>query len=70
MKVHQFGRGLVADAFAASADMDLGAELKEAGSHRLAEPGAAAGDQDSPVCEKFVAEHDRILPLIVASLTG
>jgi len=36
MEIHQFGRGLVADALAAAADMNLGAELEEARRHRLA----------------------------------
>ena len=30
MEVHQLGRGFVADAFAAAADMNLGAKLEEA----------------------------------------
>jgi hypothetical protein len=64
----QFGCGLVANALAASADMDLGAELKEAGGHRFAEPGAAARDQDSAVCEKFFAEHDGVSVASVLSL--
>ena len=62
MKVHQFGRGLVADDLAASADMDLGAELKEARRHRLAESGAAAGHQDAPASQKIFSEHGRFPP--------
>ena len=53
MKVHQLGRGLVADDLAASADMDLGTQLKETRRHRLAEPGAAAGHQDASASQKI-----------------
>src|SRR5260221_13693790 len=48
MEVHQLGRGFVADAFAAAADMNLGAKLQEACRHRLAETGAAARATKSP----------------------
>ena len=37
--------------------MDLGAEFEEARRHRLAEPGAAAGDEDAPAGEKLFVEH-------------
>jgi len=57
MEVHQFGRGLVANAFAATANVDLGAELEEARSHRLAEAGAAAGHKDAPAGKKLLIEH-------------
>ena len=53
MQVHQLGRGFVANALAAAADMDLGAELEEARGHRFAEPGAAAGDEDAPAGKKL-----------------
>ncbi len=59
IQVHQFGRGFVADALAAAADMDLGAELKEARGHRLAEPCAASGDKNAPAGEKLFTEHGR-----------
>ena len=64
IRVHQFGRGVVADALAAAADMDLGAELQESRGHRFAEPGAAAGDEDAPAGEKLIIEHV-VLPEIV-----
>ena len=57
IEVHQFGRGFVADALAAAADMHLGAELEEARGHRFAEPGAAAGDENAPPREKLFVEH-------------
>jgi enoyl-CoA hydratase/carnithine racemase len=57
MQVHQLGRGFVANALAAAADMDLGAQFQEAGSHRLAEPGTTPGDQDAPTGEKLILEH-------------
>ncbi len=47
MRLHQFRGGLVADQLAAAADVHLGAELEEARGHRLAEAGAAAGDEDA-----------------------
>ncbi len=62
MQVHQFGRGFIANALAAAADMDLGAELKEARGHRFAEPGAAAGDKNAPAGEKLLVEHGRFPP--------
>ena len=37
--------------------MDFGAELKEAPGHRFAEPGAAAGDKDTPAGEELLSEH-------------
>jgi hypothetical protein len=37
--------------------VDFGAELKEARGHRLAEPGAAAGDKNAPAGEKLLVEH-------------
>ncbi len=57
MQIHQFGRGFVADALAAAADVDLGAELKEARGHRLAEAGAAASDKNAPARKKLFVEH-------------
>ena len=48
MEVHQFGRGFVADGFAAAADVDLGAEFEEARRLDFAESGAAAGDENAP----------------------
>jgi hypothetical protein len=57
MQIHQLGRGLVADALAAAADVNVGAEFKEPRGHRFAEPGAAAGDKDTPAREKLLVEH-------------
>src|SRR6202022_5059201 len=53
IEVHQFGGGFVANALAAAADVDLGAELEETRGHGLAEPGAAAGDKNAPAREKL-----------------
>ena len=55
--IHQFSCGLVADDFASAADMNLGAQLKEAGRHGLAEAGAASGDENAPPGEKLIVEH-------------
>ena len=57
MQVHQFGRGLVADALAAAADMDLGAEFEESRGHGFAEAGAASGHENAPPGEKLIVEH-------------
>ncbi len=57
MRIHQFGRGLVADALAAAADVDFGAELKKARGHGFAETGAAAGDKDASSLKEVVREH-------------
>ena len=38
------------------------AEFEEARRHRLAEPGAAAGDENAPIGEKIVAEHGDFHP--------
>ena len=57
MQVHQFGCGLVTDAFAAAADMDFGAQFQKARRHRFAEPGAASGDENAPPGEKLIVEH-------------
>ena len=62
MQVHQFGRGFVADALAAAADMDLGAEAEKARGHRFAESGAAAGHQNASAGEKLFVEHGRFPP--------
>src|SRR5271155_4935497 len=48
----EFGCGLLENLFAASADVDRGAELEEAVGHGLAESGAAACDQDALVAEE------------------
>ena len=57
MEVHQFGRGFVADALAAAADMDFGAELEETRGHGFAEPASAAGDKDASSGKEFFSEH-------------
>ena len=57
VQIHQFGCGLVADALAAAADMDLGAELEKARGHGLAEAGAASGHENAPPGEKLIVEH-------------
>lgn len=55
--LHQFGGRVVADALAAAADVDFGAELKKTGGHGFAEAGAAAGDENAPAGEKTVRVH-------------
>ena len=57
VQIHQFGGGLIAHAFAAAADMDLGAELKESRGHGFAEAGSASGHQNAPPGEKLIVEH-------------
>ena len=57
VEVHQFSCGLVADDFAAAADMDLGAELQEFRRHGFAETGAATGHENAPPHEKLIVEH-------------
>src|SRR6516162_2879984 len=57
MRLHQFRGGLLADALAPAADGDLGPEAEEPLGHRLAEPCAAAGDEDLLACEEAVDEH-------------
>ncbi len=52
------GGRLVADALAAPADGDVGAELEEALGHRLAEAGAAAGDQHALAFHQIGLVHD------------
>ncbi len=61
MRLHELRGGLIADALAPAADRDLGAKLKELLGHRLAEPGAAAGNEDFFALEKAVDEHQRFL---------
>jgi hypothetical protein len=57
MKVHQLGRGLVANTFAAATDVDLGAELEEARGHRLAKACAASGYEDTSSGKKLILKH-------------
>ena len=57
VQVHQFGCGLVADDFAAAADMDLGAKLEESRRHGFAEAGAASGHENASPGEKLIVEH-------------
>jgi hypothetical protein len=57
MKVHQLGGGFVANGFAASADVDLGAELQKAPGHRLAETGATTRYKNASPGEKLIVEH-------------
>jgi hypothetical protein len=57
MKVHQFGRGLVAHDFSAAADVDLGSQLEKPRSHGFAEAGAASGHENAPPDEKLIVEH-------------
>ena len=45
IQVHQFGRGLIANALSAAADMHFGAEAEKARGHRLTKAGSTAGDQ-------------------------
>jgi hypothetical protein len=53
----EFGGRGVAHRLAPSADKDIGAERQEFFHHALAEPGAAAGHQDTPAAKKSVLEH-------------
>ncbi len=53
----EFGGGLLEDIFAATADVESGAEFEEAMSHGFAEACAAASDEDALVAEKIVVEH-------------
>ena len=57
MQVHQLGRGFVADALAAAADMDLGAEFEKTRRHGFAEAGAATGHENAPSGQKLIVEH-------------
>jgi hypothetical protein len=57
VQVHQLGCGFVADALAAAADMDFGAQLKEARSHRFAEAGATSRHENPSPGEKLIVEH-------------
>ena len=57
VQIHQLGCGLVADDFAAAADMNLGAQFKKARGHGFAEAGSAAGDENAPPREKLIVEH-------------
>ena len=47
MRLHELLGGRVADLLAPPADGDFGSERQEALGHRLAEPGAAAGDKNA-----------------------
>jgi hypothetical protein len=40
----------------------FGAELQEARRHRLAEAGAATGDEDATAGEKLICEHEENRP--------
>ncbi len=62
MRLHELRGGRVADALAPAADGDLGAEAEEPLGHRLAEPRAAAGDEDFLARKKAVDEHQGFLP--------
>ena len=55
--VGEFCGSFLENFFAASADVDRGAELEKAVGHGFAEAGAAAGDQDALVVQEVVAEH-------------
>jgi len=57
MKVHQFGRSLVAHDLASAADVNLGSQLEKPCSHGLAEAGAASGHENAPPGEKLIVEH-------------
>src|SRR4029079_7932068 len=60
------GGGLVADLLAAAADRDVGAEAEELLGHRLAEAGAAAGDEDALAGHQLRVEHGRSLRVAVS----
>jgi hypothetical protein len=53
----KFGCRFLQHFLATAADIDCGAQLKEAVSHGFAESGAAAGDEDALVAEKIGSEH-------------
>ena len=57
VQFHQFGGGLLADAFAAAADVDFRAKAEKLRGHGLAEPCAAAGHQDFAAREKSICKH-------------
>jgi hypothetical protein len=62
MQVHQFGRGLIANAFSAAADMNFGAKAEEARGHRFAKAGSATGDQNAPAGKKMFVKHGGFHP--------
>ena len=62
MARHEVGGGVVANALAPSADVDLGAEREEFFRHALAEAGPAAGHQNAFAREKTVLEHRHSFP--------
>jgi hypothetical protein len=57
MEVHQLGRGLVADAFAAATDMDLGPKLEKTRGHGFAKTGSASGHENASPGKKLIPEH-------------
>src|ERR1700733_4747858 len=57
MRFHELLGGRVANALTPSADGDLGAKAEKAFSHRFAEPGAAAGDEDLFAGKQAIDKH-------------
>src|SRR6478735_5898857 len=57
VQIHQLGCGFVAHAFAAAADMNLGAQLQKFCGHGFAEAGAASGHENAPPGKKLIVEH-------------
>src|SRR5205085_6593742 len=57
VQIHQFGGGVIAHDFAAAADVNLGAEVKEPRGHGFAETGTASGHENAPPGEKLIVEH-------------
>src|SRR5262249_52611363 len=55
--VHEFGGGLIADAFAAAADEEPGAKREEFLRHALSQSGATAAHQNTPAAQQSVLEH-------------
>jgi hypothetical protein len=62
MQVHQFGRGLIANALSPAADMNFGAEAEEARGHRFAKTGSATGDQNASAGKKLFVKHGGFRP--------
>jgi hypothetical protein len=67
MRLHQFFRRRVASPLAPTAYRDLGAKPEKPLRHRLAEPRAAARDEDFLAGEQIAGEHAHFLPRSMSS---